>query len=116
MPGIVDATRGPSISKNYGISAEKSLVRSENCIIEGAPEMKKVLPLTLLSLGCAAFFPATASALSMSMSPPRSNPQPSKFVFKDASGKPTSVDVVQGYQPTKSCGPLRQPIANSIRN
>src|SRR5437773_11936048 len=67
--------------------------------------MKKVLPLTLFSLGCAAFFPATASALSMSMSP-RSNPQPSKFVFKDASGKAASVDVVQSYQPTKIARPF----------
>ena len=43
---------------------------------------------------------ATASALSMSP-PARANPQPSKFVFKDASGKATSVDVIQSYQPTK---------------
>src|SRR5437763_17221005 len=62
--------------------------------------MKKALSISLFSLGCAAFFPATASALSMSP-PPRSNPQPSKFVFKDASGKATSVDVIQSYQPTK---------------
>jgi hypothetical protein len=106
MPDIVDATRGQLISKNYGIFAEKSLVRPENCIIEGAPEMKKVLPITLFSLGCAAFFPVTASALSMSMSPPRANPQPSKFVFKDASGKATAVDVVQAYQPTKIVRPF----------
>jgi hypothetical protein len=62
--------------------------------------MKKALPITLISLGCGALFPATASALSMSP-PPRANPQPSKFVFKDASGKATSVDVIQSYQPTK---------------
>jgi len=43
---------------------------------------------------------ATASALSISP-PPRANPQPSKFVFKDASGKATSVDVIQSYQSTK---------------
>ena len=43
---------------------------------------------------------ATASALSMSP-PPRVNPQPSKFVFKDASGEATSVDVIQSYQSTK---------------
>jgi len=95
--------RGQLISKNYGIFAEKSLVRPENCIIEGAPQMKKALPLFLFSLGCAAFFPATASALSMS---PRPNPQPSKFVFKDPSGKATSVDVVQSYQPTKIARPF----------
>src|SRR5204862_1784073 len=97
MPGIVDATKDESFYQNYRIFAEKPLVRPENCIIEGTPRMKKVLPLTLFSLGCAALFPATASALSMSMSPPRSNPQPSKFVFKDASGKAASVDVVQSY-------------------
>ena len=67
--------------------------------------MKKVLPITLFSLGCAALFPATASALSMSP-PPRPNPQPSKFVFKDASGKATSVDVVKNYQPTKIVRPF----------
>jgi hypothetical protein len=106
MPVIVDATKGRYIYQNYRIFAQKPLVRPENCIIEGTPTMKKALPLTLFSLGCAAFLPATASALSMSVSPPRSNPQPSKFVFKDASGKPTSVDVVQSYQPTKIVRPF----------
>jgi hypothetical protein len=67
--------------------------------------MKKVLPITLFSLGCAALLPATASALSMSP-PPRANPQPSKFVFKDASGKTTSVDVVQSYQASKIVRPF----------
>ncbi len=105
MPGIVDATGFRIRSKNYRIFAEKPLVRPANCIIEGTPKMKKVLPITLLSLGCAAFFPATVSALSMSP-PPRTNSQPSKFVFKDASGKATSVDVVQSYQPTKIVRPF----------
>jgi len=67
--------------------------------------MPKTLPITLLSVSCAALLPATASALSMSP-PPRANPQPSKFVFKDASGKATSVDVVQSYQPTKIARPF----------
>src|SRR5438046_9755366 len=67
--------------------------------------MRKVLPLALLSISCAALFPATVSALSMSP-PPRANPQPSKFVFKDASGKATSVDVVQSYEPTKIVRPF----------
>jgi hypothetical protein len=71
--------------------------------------MPKILPLTLLSVSCAALLPTTASALSMSVSPPRSNPQPSKFVFKDASGKATSVDVVQSYQPTKIARPFTTP-------
>src|SRR4029077_12995767 len=100
MPGIVDATRGQPNSKNYRIFTEKPLVRPANCIIEGTPKMKKVLPITLLFLGCAASFPPTASPLSFSP-PPRSNPPPSKFVFKDASGKATSVDVVQSFQPNK---------------
>jgi hypothetical protein len=91
--------------RNYRISAQKSLVRPANCIIEGTPKMKKVLPITLFSLGCAALLPATASALSMSP-PPRANPQPSRFVFKDASGKTTSVDVVQSYQPSKIVRPF----------
>src|SRR4029077_6338683 len=67
--------------------------------------MRKILPIMLLSVSCAALFPATVSALSMSP-PPRANPQPSKFVFKDASGKATSVDVVQSYQPTKIVRPF----------
>jgi hypothetical protein len=67
--------------------------------------MPKILPITLLSVSCAALLPATASALSMSPRP-RANPQPSKFVFKDASGKATSVDVVQSYQPTKIVRPF----------
>ena len=48
---------------------------------------------------------ATASALSVSP-PPRANPQRSKFVFKDASGKATSVDVIQSYQSTKIVRPF----------
>jgi hypothetical protein len=67
--------------------------------------MPKILPITLLSVSCAALFPTTASALSMSP-PARANPQSSKFVFKDASGKPTSVDVLQSYQPTKIVRPF----------
>ena len=53
---------------------------------------------------------ATASALSMSP-PPRANPQPSKFVFKDAFGKATSVDVIQSYQSTK----IGRPFATADR-
>src|SRR5207248_7885281 len=65
--------------------------------------MQKVLPLTLLSLGCAVLLPAIASATV----PSRSNsPQPSTFVFKDASGKATSVDVVEKYQPNKIVQPF----------
>ena len=67
--------------------------------------MRKIFPLTFLSVSCATIFPVTVSALSMSP-PPRANPQPSKFVFKDASGKATSVDVVQSYQPKKIVRPF----------
>src|SRR5438067_11303347 len=67
--------------------------------------MPKTLPITLLSVSCAALLPATTSALSMSP-PPQTNPQPSKFVIKDASGKATSVDVVQSYQPKKIVRPF----------
>jgi hypothetical protein len=63
--------------------------------------MRKILPLALLSLGCAVLLPATASATT-----PPNSPQPSKFVFKDASGKATSVDVVDKYQPNKIVRPF----------
>ena len=69
--------------------------------------MRKILPPILFSIGCAALLPATASALSTAA--PRSNSQPqapSKFVFKDASGKPMSVDVVDKYQPNKIVRPF----------
>ena len=66
--------------------------------------MRKILPITLFSVGCAALLAATASALSRHR---RTNSQqPSKFVFKDASGKATSVDVVEKYQPTKIVRPF----------
>jgi len=63
--------------------------------------MQKILPLALLSLGCAVLLPVTASAATG----PTSQLTP-KFVFKDASGKATSVDVVDKYQPTKIVRPF----------
>ena len=63
--------------------------------------MQKIPPLALLSLSCAILLPATASAAT---SP--SSQLPPKFVFKDASGKATSVDVVDKYQPTKILRPF----------
>ena len=63
--------------------------------------MHKILPLALLFLGCAGLLPATALATT-----PANSQQPSKFVFKDASGKPTSVDVVDKYQPKKIVRPF----------
>jgi hypothetical protein len=63
--------------------------------------MHKILPLVVLSLGCAVLFPVTTSAANPA------NPQPpSKFVFKDASGKVTSVNVVDKYQPNKIVRPV----------
>src|SRR2546423_9319845 len=65
--------------------------------------MQKVLPLTTLILGCTVLLPATASATALSRP---NSPQPSKFVFKDASGRATSVDVVEKYQPNKIVQPF----------
>jgi hypothetical protein len=64
--------------------------------------MRKILPPILLSLGCAVLLAATASATT----PPNNSQQPSKFVFKDPSGKATSVDVVEKYQPNKIVRPF----------
>ncbi len=63
--------------------------------------MRKFLPAIFLLLGCAVLLPATASAAT----PPNSS-QPSKFVFKDASGKAMSVDVVDKFQPNKIVRPF----------
>src|SRR4026208_1386603 len=63
--------------------------------------MQKILPLALLSLGCALLLPATASAAT-----PPSSQLPPKFVFKDASGKATFVDVVDKHQTTKIVRPF----------
>jgi hypothetical protein len=69
--------------------------------------MQKILPLTILSLTCAALLPATASAVSAPSQRPNTQPSTaSKFVFKDASGKPMSVDVVDSYQPKKIVKPF----------
>ena len=64
--------------------------------------MRKILPPILLSLGCAVLLAATASATT----PPNNSQQPSKFVFKDPSGRATSVDVVEKYQPNKIVRPF----------
>ena len=64
--------------------------------------MRKILPPILLSLGCAVLLAATASATT----PPNNSQQPSKFVFKDRSGRATSVDVVEKYQPNKIVRPF----------
>jgi hypothetical protein len=69
------------------------------------PPMQKILTPIFLLLGCAVLLPATASALSTTT--PSSKPQAApKFVFKDASGKATSVDVVETYQTKKIVRPF----------
>lgn len=44
----------------------------------------------------------------LTMTPPRSDPSRSKFVFADASGKMGSVDVVQKFRPDKIVQPFRK--------
>jgi hypothetical protein len=63
--------------------------------------MRKIFPMALLSLTCAVLYPSSASATT----PPTSQ-QPSKFVFKDASGKATSIGVIDKYQPNKIVRPF----------
>ena len=63
--------------------------------------MHKISPLAVLSLGCAVLFPGMASATT-----PAHSQSPSKFVFKDPSGRPISVDVVDKYQPNKIVKPF----------
>ena len=64
--------------------------------------MRKILPVTVIFLCCMAFCPRQASALNMSPSTP---PKP-RFVYKDASGKLTSADVVEKYYPKKIVQPF----------
>src|SRR6266513_1531709 len=64
--------------------------------------MRKILPPILFSLGCVVLLAATASATT----PPNNSQQPSKFVFKDASGRATSIDVVEKSQPNKIVRPF----------
>jgi hypothetical protein len=66
--------------------------------------MRKILPLTIITLCCVAFCPRQVSALNMS-APPKPEPKP-KFVYKDASGKMSSVEIVDKYQPTKIVHPF----------
>ena len=66
--------------------------------------MQKILPLTIITLCCVAFCPRQASALNMSApAKPKSKP---KFVYKDSSGKMSSVEIVDKYQPTKIVRPF----------
>src|SRR5438067_8811522 len=72
--------------------------------------MRKVLPLTILGICCTALVPGKVCALNMSGPHPAtlhptmahpSTPSPAQFIFKDASGKEKSVDVVSQYRPDK---------------
>jgi hypothetical protein len=65
----------------------------------------KVLAAFALIAGCATLAPVTVSALVMSASP-RPHAEPQKFVFKDASGKASAVDVVESYQRKKIVRPF----------
>jgi hypothetical protein len=65
--------------------------------------MKNVLPLCALIVAGAALAPQSTSALVMT--PPRSDPQPGHFVFRDGAGKSTAVEVINRYQPGKIAVP-----------
>src|SRR5438067_11741727 len=64
--------------------------------------MRKILPVTVVFLCCMAFCPRPAFALNMSPS----TPVKPRFVYKDASGKVTSADVVEKYYPKKIVQPF----------
>ena len=64
--------------------------------------MGKILPVTVVFLCCMAFCPRPAFALNMSPS----TPAKPRFVYKDASGKVTSADVVEKYYPKKIVQPF----------
>jgi hypothetical protein len=61
--------------------------------------MRKISPLFIFGLCCVAFYPRPAEALVMSAQKP-------KFVYKDASGKKQSVEIVDKYQSKKIVHPL----------
>src|SRR5438477_12555154 len=62
--------------------------------------MRKIPPLTIITLCCVALYPRPASARNMSMAP-----KP-KFRYKDASGKRHSVEIIDKYQPKKIVHPF----------
>ena len=61
--------------------------------------MRKIVPLLAIGLCCAAFYPRPAEALILSA--PKQ-----KFVYRDASGKNQSVEVVDKYYPKKIVEPF----------
>jgi hypothetical protein len=66
--------------------------------------MPKLLIVIVITLACAAFYPRPAAALGFSAPKPQ-------FVYKDASGKKQSVEVVDKYYPKK----LLQPFAGDSK-
>ena len=62
--------------------------------------MRKITPFIVITLCGVAFWPRSASALNMSMSP-----KP-KFDYRDASGKRHPVEIIDKYQPKKIVHPF----------
>ncbi len=67
--------------------------------------MRKILPLTVVGVCFVALSPTKVSALVMSPTPRQEQPKP-RFVYKDVSGKQTSVEIVGKYQPKKIVHPF----------
>jgi hypothetical protein len=72
--------------------------------------MNKLLSLTAFVVGCTAFSPLKVHAAAAD--PIRFNHQPASFIFKDAAGRTSSVEVIQKYQPKKIVWPFGK-MANS---
>jgi len=61
--------------------------------------MRRITPCLILGLCCVAFYPRSAAALVFSAPDP-------KFVYKNASGKKQSIEVVDKYYPKKIVQPF----------
>ena len=90
--------------KNFP-SAEKNHLRAWPICRIGPRFMRKLLTITFVISGCAAFCPRPALALVFSA------PNP-KFAYTDASGKKHSVEVVDKYYPKKIVEPFAKLDAN----
>jgi len=66
--------------------------------------MRRITPCLILGLCCVAFYPRSAAALVFSAPDP-------KFLYKDASGKKQSIEIVDRYYPKK----IVQPFANDSK-
>ena len=62
--------------------------------------MRKITPYLILGLCCVAFYPRSAAALVFSAPDP-------KLVYRDASGKKQSIEIVDKYYPKKLVQPFR---------